>query len=88
MEELEIKYLLITRISTYIVENFYGSLEKPEENEKKQMYLYAGTKLARCRLHPLLYRLFSRNNANISKAEWRDEGQMLRAMLPWRLIFI
>ena len=36
MEELEIKYLLITIISTYIVENFYGSLEKPEEKFRKQ----------------------------------------------------
>ena len=47
----------------------YDQNQRPEENEKKQMNLYAGTKLTRCHLHPLLYRLFSRNNANISKAE-------------------
>lgn len=31
MEELEKEYLFIVRLSTYIVENSYGSLDKPEK---------------------------------------------------------
>lgn len=31
MEELEKEYLFIVRLSTYIVENSYDSLDKPEE---------------------------------------------------------
>ena len=36
MEELEIKYLLITRISTYIIKHFCGSFDKPEEKSRQQ----------------------------------------------------
>ena len=36
MEEIEIKYLFITRISTHVVENSYGTLDKPEENFRQQ----------------------------------------------------
>ena len=70
--------------------------QRPEENEKKQMYLNAGTEsinqTGQVSFASITIWQFSRNNANISKAEWNpvfwNEGQMLRAMLPWRLIFI
>lgn len=36
MDELENEYLFITRLSTCIVENSYGSLDNPEEKFRQQ----------------------------------------------------